>query len=107
MDVWGDVIPLAADTPDHPRPVGVLLGHDYPMEEVRVAAEQEAVRQEVTVDQLRPVSVLQVRIAAEQEAVLPEVNVTYLWPVDSLPLLYSLITLFYFERQSFPCGLQT
>ena len=43
---------------DHIRSVGVLLGHDHPEEEVQVAAEQEAVRPEVIVDQLRPVSVL-------------------------------------------------
>ena len=86
VDVRGDVVPSAADTRDYLRPVGVLLGHYHTEEEVRIAAEQEAVRQEVIVDQLRPVSVLlghdhleeEVQIAAEQEAILPEVNVANL-----------------------------
>ena len=43
---------------DNIRTVDVLVGHDHPEEEVCAAAEQEAVRPEVIVDQLRPVSVL-------------------------------------------------
>ena len=90
---------------DHLRPVSVLLNHDRPEEEIRIATEQEAARTELILVHIRPVGALlghddpkEVgRVAAEQEAVLPEVNVDHLWPVGSLPLFYSLSTLYYIE----------
>ena len=52
----------------HIQTVGVLLGYDHPEEEVRVATEQEAVRPEVIVDQLWPVSVLLGKTTSKRRA---------------------------------------